>query len=148
MQYYKKGSHTTYDCTYHIVWITKYRYPVLSGDIALRLRDLVRGICFQYQVDIIRGSVGVDHVHIYVQVPPRVAISQLIQYLKGKTSRKLQIEYPSLKRRYWGKHLWAIGYFVRTSGNVTDEQIKAYIENQGKDDHFGDFQVLQETSSH
>lgn len=143
MQYYKKGSHTTYDCTFHIVWITKYRYPVLKGDIALRLRDLARGVCAQYQVEIIRGSVGLDHVHLYVQVPPRLAVSRLVQYLKGKTSRKLQIEYPSLKKRYWGQHLWAIGYFVRTTGNVTDEQVKEYIENQGKDDHFGDFQVTK-----
>ena len=141
MYYYKKGSHTTYDCTYHLVWITKYRYPVLKGDIALRLRDLIRGICTQYRVDIIRGHIGKDHVHLYLQIPPRMAVSRLIQYLKGKTSRKLQIEYPSLKKRYWGKHLWAIGYFIRTSGNVTDEQIKLYIENQGKDDHFGDFEV-------
>jgi len=142
MQYYKKSSHTTYDCTYHIVWITKYRYSVLKGDIALRTRELIRQICSQYQVEIIRGSVSVNHIHIYVQIPPRLAVSKLIQYLKGKTSRRLQIEYPSLRKRYWGRHLWAIGYFVRTSGNVTDEQIKEYIENQGKDDKFGDFEVL------
>ena len=142
MNYYRKGSHTTYDCTYHIVWITKYRYPILKGDIALRARDLIRQICSQYQVEIIRGSIGKNHVHIYVQIPPRMSISKLIQYLKGKTSRKLQMEYPSLKKRYWSKHLWAIGYFVRTTGNVTDEMIKSYIENQGKDDKFGDFEVL------
>jgi putative transposase len=141
MQYYKRGCHTVYDCTYHIVWITKYRYKILKGDLAHRLIDLIRGICSQYQVEIIRGSVGKDHVHLYLQVPPSLAISRLVQYLKGKTSRKLQIEYPSLKKRYWGKHLWGIGYFVRTSGNVTDETIKEYIENQGEDDKFGDFQV-------
>ena len=142
MQYYRRGSHTTYDCTYHLIWITKYRYPVLRGDIAHRVRDLVRQICAQYRVEIIRGSVGKDHVHLYLQVPPSLPVSRLVQYLKGKTSRKLQLEFSSLKQRYWGKHLWAIGYFVRTTGNVTDKQVKDYIKNQGKDDHYGDFEVL------
>jgi putative transposase len=141
MQYYKRGSHTIYDCTYHLVWITKYRYPVLRGDIALRARDIIRTICAQYQVEIIRGSVGRDHIHLYIQIPPRLAVSKVVQYLKGKTSRKLQMEFGSLKRRYWGKHLWAIGYFIRTTGNVSDRQVKEYIEKQGKDDHFGDFKV-------
>ena len=142
MQYYKRGSHSTYDCRYHLVWITKYRYPVLVGDIAQRTRDIIRLICSQYQVEIIRGSLGKDHIHLYIQVPPRLAISRLVQYLKGKSSRKLQIEFASLKKRYWGKHLWAIGYFVRTAGNVTDQQVKEYIKNQKGDDQFGDFEVL------
>jgi len=142
MNYYRKGSHTVYDCTYHIVWITKYRYKVLTGDVALRVRELVRQICQQHRVEIIRGSVGKDHIHLYVQVPPSLAISKLVQNLKGKTSRRIQQEYPSLKKRYWGKHLWAIGYFARTTGNVTDDIVKSYIENQAEDDKFGDFQVL------
>ena len=142
MNYYRKGSHTVYDCTYHIVWITKYRYKVLSGDVALRVRELVRQICQQHRVEIIRGSIGRDHIHLYVQVPPSLAISKLVQNLKGKTSRKIQQEYPSLKKRYWGKHLWAIGYFARTTGNVTDDIVKSYIENQVEDDKFGDFKVL------
>ena len=120
MQYYRKTSHTTFGCTYHIVWITKYRYPVMVGDIATRVRDLVRQICAENQVEIVRGTVAKDHVHIYISVPPYLSISKLVQYLKGKTSRKIQQEFPELKKRYWGKHLWAIGYFVRTTGNVTD----------------------------
>lgn len=142
MNYYRKGSHTVYDCTYHIVWITKYRYKVLEGDVALRVRELVRQICQQDRVEIIRGSVGKDHIHLHVQVPPSLAISKLVQNLKGKTSRRIQQEHPSLKKRYWGKHLWAIGYFARTTGNVTDEIVKSYIENQVEDDKFGDFQVV------
>ena len=141
MQYYRKTSHTTFDCTYHIVWITKYRYPVMVGDIATRVRDLVRQICTENQVEIVRGTVAKDHVHIYVFVPPYLSISKLVQYLKGKTSRKIQQEFPELKKRYWGKHLWAIGYFVRTTGNVTDDMIKEYIKHHGKDDDFGNFQV-------
>ncbi|MHC0449611.1 MAG: IS200/IS605 family transposase, partial [Candidatus Lariskella arthropodorum] len=86
--------------------------------------------------------VASNHVHIYVSVPPYQSISKLVQYLKGKSSRKIQQEFPELKQRYCGKHLWAVGYFVRTTGNVTDQMIKAYIEkHESVDDNFGDFQV-------
>jgi len=141
MQYYRKTSHSTFDCTYHLVWLTKYRYPVLVGDIGVRVRDLVRQICQENQVEIVRGKVGNDHVHIYVSIPPYLSVSRLIQLIKGKTSRKIQQEFPELRKRYWGQHFWAIGYFVRTSGNVTDEMIKDYIEHHHQDEHFGDFQV-------
>ena len=141
-QYYRKTSHTVFDCTYHLVWITKYRFPVLVGDIATRTRDLVRQICLDEHTEIIRGTVAKDHVHIYVSVPPYVSISTLMQRIKGKTSRKIQMEFPELKKRYWGRHFWAIGYFVRTTGNVTDDMIKEYIEKHGKeDDDYGNFQV-------
>ena len=139
--YYRKTTHTVFDCTYHIVWITKYRYPVLVGDIATRVRDLVRQIIQEYHAEIIRGTVAKDHVHIYVSIPPYVSISKLVQSIKGKTSRKIQQEFPELRKRYWGRHFWAIGYFVRTTGNVTDDIIKQYIKHHGKDDEFGNFQV-------
>ena len=114
----------------------------MVGDIAERTRDLVRRICQDEGVEIIRGRVAKDHIHIYVTIPPYHSVSRVVQYLKGKTSRKIQQEYPELKKRNWGRHLWAIGYFVRTSGNVTDEMIKRYIEQHGKDDDkFGDFEV-------
>ena len=141
MQYYRKTSHSTFDCTYHLVWITKYRYPVLIGDIAVRVRELIRQICMDNQVEILRGVIANNHVHIYVSVPPYLSISKLIQLIKGKTSRKIQQEFPELKKRYWGQHFWAIGYFVRTTGNVTDDLIKEYIENHAEDDHYGNFQV-------
>ena len=131
-----------YDCTYHLVWITKYRYPILVGDIGHRVKDLVQDICRDQQVEIIRGRVASDHVHIYVSMPPYLSVSKLVQYLKGKTSRKVQQEFPELRKRYWGKHLWAVGYFVRTTGNVTDEMIKQYIErHSNREEKYGDFQV-------
>jgi len=141
MQYYRRISHAQYDCTYHIAWITKYRYPVMVGDIGLRMRDLVRQICTEQQVDIIRGNVAPNHVHIYVSAPPYVSVSRLVQLIKGKTSRRIQQEFPELRKRYWGRHFWAVGYFVRTTGNVTDAIIKEYLEKHGQDDHYGDFQV-------
>ena len=142
MQHYRRGPHSVYDCTYHIVWRTKYRYKVLIGDIGHRAKELIQEICRDNGAEIIRGKVVSDHVHIYVSVPPYQSISKLVQYLKGKTSRKIQQEFPELRRRYWGKHLWGIGYFVRTTGNVTDEIVKAYVEREeSKEPKFGDFKV-------
>ncbi|MBU0597252.1 IS200/IS605 family transposase, partial [Patescibacteria group bacterium] len=86
-------------------------------------------------------TVSGNHIHMYVSVPPYLSISKLVQQLKGKSSRKIQQEFPELKKRYWGNHFWAVGYFVRTTGNVTDEMIKEYIENHKQDDKYGDFKV-------
>lgn len=142
MQYYRKTSHSVYDCTYHIVWITKYRYPVLVGDIGVRVRELTKEVAKENQVEIIRGRVGKNHVHLYVSIPPYLSVSKLVQYFKGKLSRKIQQKFPELRKRYWGNHLWAVGYFVRTTGNVTDKMIKDYIDKHcNQDDRYGDFQV-------
>ena len=127
---YRKGAHTVYDIEYHIVWVTKYRYKVLRGDVGYRVRELVQQTCMSNKVDILKGHVSPDHVHLFVSVPPQLAPSKLVQYLKGKSSHKLLSEFEQLKRRYWGRHLWARGYFCATSGTVTDEMIKAYIEQQ------------------
>jgi len=132
MQHYRKTSHAVYDIKLHLVWITKYRKPVLQGDVAIRLRDLIREICKSMDVEIIKGHVSKDHLHILVSSPPNLAISKLMQSLKGKTSRKLLSEYRSLAKQFWGRHLWARGYFVASSGNVTDDVIAQYIEMQDK----------------
>ena len=141
MENYRKSSHTIYDIKYHIVWITKYRKPVLRGEVAERARDLIREICKTKDVEIIKGHVSKDHVHIFVTVPPHISVSQLVQSLKGKTSRKLMMEYKSLNRNFWGRHIWARGYFVASSGNVTDEVIIKYTEEQGKEPPDGDFKI-------
>ena len=129
---YRKGSHTVYDIKYHVVWITKYRKPVLRGEIAIHLRDLVRQTCATLDVYILSGHVAHDHIHLLLSVPPNVAVSDLMHRLKGRTSRLLLQAFSELKRQFWGQHMWARGYFVASSGNVTDEVIKAYIEAQDK----------------
>jgi len=129
---YRKGSHTVYDIKYHLVWITKYRKPVLRGEIAKHLRELVKQTCATLDVEIVSGHVAADHVHLLVSVPPQVAVSQLVQRLKGRTSRLMLDAFTELSRQFWGRHLWARGYFVASSGNVTDEVIKQYIEAQEK----------------
>ena len=134
MQNFRKTGHTTYDCKYHIVWIPKYRKKILSGIIAERVRELLRGICKEHEVEIIKGHISQDHIHMFVSVPPHLAISKFVQYLKGKSSYKMLMEHKSLSKMYWGRHLWGRGYFVATSGNVTDEVIMEYIKNQDDQD--------------
>ena len=127
---FKKGSHTVYDIQYHVVWTTKYRYRVLNGGVAERLRELLRQSCEARDITIIRGSIGKDHVHMLLSCPPKLAPSKVMQYLKGRSSKMLQEEFQELKKRYWGQHLWSAGYFCRTVGAVTEEMIQEYIENQ------------------
>lgn len=141
MQNYRKTSHTTYDCKYHIVWITKYRKKVMVGIIAERVRELIRQICKENEVEIIKGHVSKDHIHMFVSVPPHLAISKLVQSMKGKSSHKLLNENKDLSKQFWGRHLWARGYFVATSGNVTDEIIMEYIQNQDLKEGDDDFTI-------
>jgi putative transposase len=126
---YRKTAHSVYDLKYHLVWVTKYRKPVLKGEIAERLRELIRQTCAQLDVYILAGHVSVDHVHLLVSAPPHRAVSDLMQRIKGRSSRKLQEEFGELSRQYWGRHMWARGYFAVSSGNVTDDVIKEYIES-------------------
>ena len=96
MAEYHHGGHTLHDLKYHLVWTTKYRFAVLKGDVALRCRDLIREICQAREVKIVRGAVSADHLHLLVSAPPQLAPSKLVQYLKGRSSRKLQEEFPAL----------------------------------------------------
>lgn len=134
MDDYRHGAHSVFSIHLHLVWITKYRKSVLVGDIALKTREILRQICSAESVEIIRGHVSRDHIHLFVSIPPQVTISRLVQKLKGKSSHQLLHTYPSLRRQYWGRHFWARGYFCCSSGNVTDEVIKQYIEQQSHDD--------------
>jgi putative transposase len=129
---YRKTSHSVYDLKYHVVWITKYRKPALRGEIAARLRELVRQTYAALDVYILSGHIAVDHVHLLVSVPPQVSVSQLMRRIKGRSSRKMLEEFGELSRQFWGRHLWARGYFAASWGYVTDEIIKQYIESQGK----------------
>ena len=133
MKLYRAGPHTVFDLKYHLVWTTKYRKPVLAGKLGVRTRNLIREICDSLNVQIIRGHVSKDHVHIFISMPPQISISKMAQYIKGKTSRKLLMENKDLNKRFWGKHFWCRGYFATTSGSITDEMIMKYIEEQDED---------------
>ena len=95
-------------------------------------------------MEIIKGHISRDHVHLFVSAPPHLSVSKLIQYLKGKTSLKIMMKFKSMNRQFWGRHIWARGYFVASSGNVTDEVIIKYIEEQGKEPPDENFKVDDE----
>ena len=114
---YRRSSHSLYDLKYHLVFCTKYRYRVLTGIVATRTRELIREVCTANDVTIVSGGLSPDHVHLLLSIPPGISVSKIVQYIKGKSSRKLQ-------------HLWARGYFVVTVGNVNEEDVQKYIENQ------------------
>ena len=115
---------------YHFVFITKYRKPVLRGDIAKEIRDLVREICRTHDIEIVRGHIRPDHVHLLLDAPPKISPSKMMQAIKGKTSHHLLQDRRRLRKEFWGRHLWGRGYFVATTGNVSDEMVAEYIENQ------------------
>ena len=138
MEHYRTSAHTRFDIKYHFVWITKYRKPVLTSPVGIRLRELVREICRTNEIEILQGHVSRDHVHILVSAPPNMSASKIMQYIKGKSSRKLMMEFRHLNKQFWGRHMWARGYFVATSGNVTDEVIQEYIRLQGQEPPSGD----------
>lgn len=135
MAEFRKGSHTVYDIQYHVVWTTKYRYKVIRGKIAERLRELIRQGCLARGITIISGSIGKDHIHMLISCPPSLAPSKIMQYLKGRSSKMLQEEFEELRKRYWGQHLWSVGYFCRTVGTVTEDMVREYIEQQKSDDN-------------
>lgn len=145
MQLYRKTSHTVFDLKFHLIWTTKYRKPILIGNIGNRARDLIREICQTNNAEIIKGHISKDHVHIFISLPPQISVSKIAQYIKGKTSRKLLQEFPTLKKAFWGQHLWGRGFFAVSSGAITDEMIMEYIAKQDEDaDKRGDnFTVLE-----
>jgi len=134
---YATSSHTKYHNRYHIVWITKYRYKVLTKEMRLRIREVTRQICQQLGVRIIKGVLSQEHVHMFVEIPPRLSVSDFMRRVKGCTSRKIQQEFPELRKRYWGQRFWARGYFCTTSGNVTNQTIMNYIANHSGDEPTG-----------
>ena len=125
----RRGSHSISRLTAHLVWVTKYRYPVLKGEIQKRCRELIIQICDSEDIKILKGVVSRDHVHMLIEYPPSKSISDLVKRLKGRTSRMLQQEHPELKKRYWGKHFWAIGYGVWSTGNVSESVGQEYLEH-------------------
>jgi putative transposase len=93
-----------------------------------RIREIIVQTCAEMGVYIVQGVLGRDHVHMFLSIPPKLALSNFMQRIKGRSSRRIQLEFPELRKRYWGGHFWARGYFSTTSGNVTDDIITQYLE--------------------
>ena len=134
MTNYSKTSHTVFYHRFHVVWITKYRKRVLSGELRLRLREIIAQVAEELNIKIINGVLSADHVHMFAEIPPHTSVSEFVRIAKGRSSRKIQQEFPHIKKEYWGCHFWARGFFSSTSGNVTDDIINNYI-NEHSDAH-------------
>ena len=129
MQNVRKGSHCIHQLHVHIVWSTKYRYSVLQGEVQKRCRDLIRQTCDTLDIQILKGVVSKDHIHLHLSYPPKISISDIVKRLKGRSAKILLMEFSELKKRYWGGHFWGIGYGVWSTGNITDEMIQAYLSH-------------------
>ena len=134
MRPYRRSSHTRYDLKVHLIFATKYRYKVMTNEVGLRIREIFRQVCEKNQVEIIKGRVAKDHVHLYVSYPAKLSISEMVKKLKGRSSRKIQQEFSHLSDYYWGNHFWAIGYAAFSSGHITDETIQEYLDKHDQRD--------------
>ena len=118
----------------HLVWITKYRYKVITKQLGSRLIEIIRIICKNNNIIIISGTVDSDHIHLYISFRPDLSISKIVQLIKGISSNKIQKEFPELQKKYWGQHFWARGYFASTVGHLDNETIQQYIKNHNSED--------------
>ena len=125
---YDKGKHCVFYHRYHLVWSTKYRYKLLRGELQLRVREIIRQVCAENGVEILKGVVSSDHVHVFVSIPPKLAVSDLMRKIKGRSAFKMFREFPNLKTRYWGCHFWGRGYFSTTNGAITEDVVLQYLE--------------------
>ncbi len=115
----------------------------MKGDVQKRCRELIRQICESEDVEILKGVVGKDHIQLHIEYPPKKNISDLVKRLKGRSSRRLQDEYPMLKKRYWGRHFWAICYGAWSTGNITDKMVEDYLEHHRRDEDNTDKIILE-----
>ncbi len=129
MTNYSKTSHTVFYHRFHIVWITKYRKRVLSGPLSIRLREIIAQVADELHIKIVNGVLSADHVDIFLEIPPHISVSDFVRIAKGRSSRKIQQEFPHIGKEYWGRHFWGRGFFSSTSGNVTDDIINDYINH-------------------
>ena len=101
---------------------------LLEGALRERIRTIIRQVCKELGVQIVSGVLSREHVHMFVEIPPHIAVSDFVRRVKGRSSHRVQMEFPDLRKRYWGRHFWARGYFSTTSGNITDDVILQYLQ--------------------
>lgn len=125
----KRSKHAVYDLKYHLVWIPKYRKGILTAEVAEYAKQVLQKIAEEYDMSIDTLEIVEDHVHIFLEAPPRLSPSRIVQVMKSISARELFREFPRLRRELWGGQLWSDGYFVRAVGDkVTSEVIRRYIE--------------------
>ena len=136
-------SHTTWNCTYHIVFIPKYRKKILFGKVRKDVGEILRKLCEMKGVELIEGATRPDHVHMYVAIPPKLSVAEFVGYLKGKSTLMIFERHANLKYKYGNRHFWCRGYYVDTVGKNA-KKIEEYIKNQLKEDLEYDQMTLKE----
>ena len=131
-------SHTRWNCTYHIVFIPKYRKKALFGELRKDVGEILRKLCEMKDVVLIEGATQRDHVHMLVSIPPKLSVSEFMGYLKGKSALMIYDRHPELKYKGMRRNFWARGYYVTTVGNVNEATIKEYIRDQEENDKLED----------
>ena len=130
-------SHTRWNCKYHIVFIPKYRRKEIYGQIKSDIGKILRTLCEYKEVEIIEAYAMKDHIHMLLAIPPKLAVSSFMRYLKGKSSLMIFERHANLKYKYGNRNFWAKGYFVSTVG-LNDDVVREYIRNQEKEDMMQD----------
>lgn len=136
-------SHTSWECKYHIVFAPKYRRQVIFGRIKADIGKIIRELCDRKGIEIIEAELCVDHVHMLVRIPPKYSVSEIMGYLKGKSSLIIFDRHANLKYKYGNRHFWRRGYFVDTVGKNA-KKIAEYIRNQVQEDKIADELSLKE----
>jgi putative transposase len=127
---FRRLSHTIWHCQYHIVWVPKYRFRILTGAVKEATEGGIQAICGFAGCEVMELNVQRDHVHLVVMIPPKVSVSNLVGRLKGQTSMKLFNQFRQLRKKpYWGNHFWSKGYCVDTVGMDAD-MIRKYVRYQ------------------
>ena len=130
MARYGNGAQTKHRLQYHLVWIPKYQERVLQGKIAIRLKKLLYEACRMNDWRISEMAIQPDHIHIVIQTMPKDSVAEVVQIMKGGTSRILRKEFPELEEFLWGDSFWADGYFAESVGQVNEEIVMKYIRQQ------------------
>ena len=136
-------AHTAWNCKYHIVFAPKYRRQIIYGKIKADIGIMLRKLCKYKQIEIIEAEACKDHIHMLVSIPPKYSISQIMGYLKGKSSLMIFEKYANMKYKYGNRHFWCRGYYVDTVGR-NKKQIQEYIRNQLQEDISSDQMTMKE----
>lgn len=125
-----KGNHSVYSLQFHYVACVKYRRPVLVGDITNRIKEINLNVAKAFEIKIIEQDTANDHIHILFSSKPQTQLSKFVNSLKSVSARLIFREFPDVKKQLWGGHFWSPSYFLASTGQVTLEELKRYVENQ------------------
>ena len=134
----KSITHSRWNCTYHLVFIPKYRRKIMYGELKKDIAEILRKLCEMKQVTLIEGRICKEHVHMYVAIPPKISVSEVMSYIKGKSALMIFDRHPEYRTKYGDRHFWERGYYVATVGEVNEEMIKRYIKEQRENDKLED----------